>query len=284
LKLFNRIGGIVMLATTLESYLDNGIPKLSKEVRQEMLTQIGNPDSYLRDELIYQSFGRMIVSNQLNPEEIQSLLEVVLQEDYLFYGIGESGTDSVFTRSFSALVIAAVIEYDIEKQVVDPDVVLYTVDRVIRYMMEEKDARGFIHGNGWAHAIAHGADVLDALAKHPLLKKEDINRILHAVQHSLLRQVDYLDEEEERLAIIIASLIKYQFAEQAIRVWIDALAKMVETHMDENKGSLDAYHVQRTVKNFLKSVYVILSAKEIGKKVNSDVFGVLKKWMWFYLK
>ena len=68
-------------------------------------------------------------------------------------------------------------------------------------------------GKGWAHAIAHGADALDALAKHPLLKKEDISRILHAVQHSLFRQVDYLDEEEERLAIIIASLIKHQDAE-----------------------------------------------------------------------
>ncbi|KAA0964950.1 DUF2785 domain-containing protein [Sporosarcina sp. ANT_H38] len=272
-----------MLIATLESYLEDRMPKLTKEIRQEMLTQIGNPDSYLRDELIYRSFGKMIVSNQLNSEEIQALLEVVLQEDYLFYGIGESGTDSVFTRSFSALVIAAVIEYDIEKQVVDPDLVLYTVDRVIRYMMEEKDARGFIHGNGWAHAIAHGADALDALSKHPLLKKEDSNQILHAVQHSLLRQVDYLDEEEERLATIIVSLIKYQDNEQAIRVWIEELARMVETQMDENKGSLDAYHVQRTVKNFLKSVYVILSAKDIGKKVNSDVFGVLKKWMWFYL-
>ena len=92
--------GIMMLATTLESYLDNKIPKLSKEVRQEMLKQIGNPVSYLRDKLIYQSFGKMIVSNQLNPEEIQALLEAVIQEDYLFYGIGESGTDSVFTRSF----------------------------------------------------------------------------------------------------------------------------------------------------------------------------------------
>ncbi len=245
-----------------------------------MLKQIGNPDSYLRDELIYQSFGKMIFSNQLNSEEIQDLLEVVVQEDYLFYGIGESGTDSVFTRSFSALVIAAVIEYDIEKKVVNPDLVLYTVNKVIRYMMEEKDTRGFIHGNGWAHAIAHGADALDALAKHPLLKKEDISRILHAVQHSLFRQVDYLDEEEERLAIIIASLIKHQDAEQAIRVWIEELAGMVETQMDENKGSLDAYHVKRTVKNFLKSVYVILNSKGIGKKVNSDVFEVLEKWMY----
>ena len=61
-----------MLTTTLESYLDNKNTELSKEVRQEMLKQIGNPDSYLRDELIYQSFGKMIVSNQLNPEEIQA--------------------------------------------------------------------------------------------------------------------------------------------------------------------------------------------------------------------
>ena len=132
-----------MLATTLESYLDNRIPKLSKEVRQEMLKQIGNPDSYLRDELIYQSFGKMIFSNQLNPEEIQALLEAVVQEDYLFYGIGDSGTDSVFTRSFSALVIAAVIEYDIEKKVVNPDLVLHVANKVIHYMMEEKDTTRF---------------------------------------------------------------------------------------------------------------------------------------------
>ena len=117
-------------------------------------------------------------------------------------------------------------------------------------MMEEKDTRGFIHEKGWAHAIAHGADALDALAKHPLLKKEDISRILHAVQHSLFRQVDYLDEEEERLAIIIASLIKHQDMKQDIRVWIEELTGRVETQMDENKGSLEAYHIQRTVRTF----------------------------------
>ncbi|MBO0603088.1 DUF2785 domain-containing protein [Sporosarcina sp. E16_3] len=269
-----------MLATTLESYLDNRITKLSKEVRQEMLKQIGNPDSYLRDRLIYQSFGKMIVSNQLNPEELQALLEAVVQEDYLFYRIGDSGTDSVFTRSFSALVIAAIIEHDIEKKVVNPDLVLHVANKVINYMMEEKDTRGFVDGKGWAHAIAHGADALDALAKHSLLKKEDISRILHAVQHSLFRQVDYLDEEEERLAIIIASLIKHQDNEADIRVWIEEMTGMVETQMDENKGSLEAYHFKRTVKNFLKSVHVILSSKGIGKKVNSDVFEVLEKWMY----
>ena len=276
----DRIGGIVMLATTLESYLDNRMLQLSKEVRQEMLTQIGNPDSYLRDKLIYQSFVKMIFSDQLNSEELLELLEKVVQEDYLFYRIGESGTDSVFTRSFSALVIAAVIEYDLKKRIANPDIIFYTTNKVLQYMLEEKDIRGFIHENGWAHAIAHGADAVDALAKHPLLKKEDISRILHVVQHALFRQVDYLDEEEDRLAIILISLIKHQHAEQEIRVWIEDMTGMVETQLDENKGSIDAYHVKRTVKSFLKSFYIMLSAKDIGEQVTCDVFEALKKWMY----
>ncbi len=269
-----------MLTTTLESYLDDRIPELTREVRQEMLRKIGNTESYLRDNLIYMSFGKLISSNQLNPEEIQVLLETVVQEDYLFYGLGDTSTDSVFTRSFSALVVAAIIEYDIEKKVVEQDLVQHTVNKVIHYMMDEKDARGFIEGKGWAHAIAHGADALDALAKHRFLKKEDISRILHAVQHCLCNQVDYLDEEEERLAIIIASLIAHQNAEQAIQAWIIGLTEMVETQLDENSGSIDAYHTKRTVKNFLKAVYIMLNSKEIGVESNKDIFQVLEKWMY----
>ncbi len=269
-----------MLSTTLESYLDDRIPELSSEVRQEMLRQIGNLDSYLRDNLIYGSFGKLIFSDQLNPEEIQALLEAVIQEDYLFHGLGESGTDSVFTRSFSTLVIAAIIEYDIEKKVVEPNLVQLTVNKVIHYMMKENDTRGFIENKGWAHAIAHGADALDALAKHPFLKKEDISRILHAVQHVLLKRVDFLDEEEERLAKIVASLIKYQIAEQEIQLWIEELTRLVETQMEESKGAIDAYHSKRTVKNFLKSVYVILNSKDVGVNSNKDIFVVLEKWMY----
>ncbi|MEK5037695.1 DUF2785 domain-containing protein [Sporosarcina sp. FSL K6-3457] len=269
-----------MLTTTLESYLDDRISELTLEVRQEMLREIGNPDSYLRDQLIYGSFGKLIFSEQLNAEEIQALLGAVIQEDYLCYGLGESGTDSVFTRSFSALVIAATIEYDIEKKVVQQDLVQQTVHTVIHYMMEENDTRGFIEGKGWAHAIAHGADALDALAKHPFLPKEDVSRILQVVQHCLCRRVDYLDEEEERLAIIIASLLERQNAEQDIQAWIEGLTRMVETQLDENAGAIDAYHTKRTVKNFLKAVYIMLNSKEIGVESNKDIFQVLEKWMY----
>ena len=39
---------------------------------------------------------------------------------------------------------------------------------------------------------------------------------------------------------------------QDIRVWIEELTGMVETQMDENKGSLDAYHVTKNSKELFE--------------------------------
>jgi hypothetical protein len=269
----------MMLTTRLENYIEGNLVDLQREDLDEMLIQIGNPDSYLRDELIYQSFGKLIFSHQLDANELDKLLFRLKQDNYLFHGIGESGTDSVFTRSFSALVIAAIIEYDNVKPQLDKNKVQDTVEKVSEYMIAEKDTRGFIEGKGWAHSIAHGADALEALAKHPEINHECITKILTAIEHSLLRQVDYLDEEEERLALIIPSLLLMQDTEKEIQFWIGKIRSLVETRLEENIGNIEAYHTQITVKNFFKSVYLIMMSKEQVGKVNNDVFEILEKWM-----
>lgn len=270
---------IEVLKENLERYIDGRLHNLQAEDQENMLKQIGNPDSYLRDDLIYQSFGKLIFSNQLHAKELANLL-VRLKEDYLFYRIGEQGTDSVFTRSFSILVVAAIIEYDVVRLRLDEHEIEHTVKRVVEYMLDEKDTRGFVEGKGWAHAIAHGADTLDALAKHSKLKKENRIEILYAIEYSLVRQVDYLDEEEERLAMIIFSLLKHNDAEEEIQLWIEKIVGIVQTKLQENRGSIEAYHTQRTVKNFLKSVYIILASKKQGQKVKKDVFDILEQWMY----
>ena len=266
--------------TRLEKYIKGNIVELQRKDQGEMLIQIGNPDSYLRDELIYQSFVKMIFSNQLDANELDNLLFRLKQDNYLFHGIGESGTDSVFKRSFSVLVIAAIIEYDIVKPQLDKNIIQDTVGKVVEYMIAEKDTRGFIEGKGWAHSIAHGADALEALAKHPEVTNEGITKILIAIEYSLLRPVDYLDEEEERLAMIIPSLLIKKDTEKEIQLSIGKMRRLVETRLDENKGLIEAYHTQRTVKNFFKSVYLILLSKEQGGKVSTDVFEILEKWMY----
>ena len=271
---------VEMLMENLEKYRDGKLPVLQLEDQENMLMHIGDPNCYLRDELIYQSFGKLIISNQLNANELEKLLAQLKQDDYLFYGIGEQGTDSVFTRSFSVLVIAAIIEYDVLEYQLSNQVLEHTVKRVVEYMLTEKDTRGFVEGKGWAHAIAHGADALDALAKHPEMKTENRTEILHAIEHSLLRKVDYLDEEEERLAIIISSLLKHQDAEKAIQLWIEKIMGIVETKLQENQVPIEAYHTKRTVKSFLKSVYIILESKEQGQKVKKYIFEILENWMY----
>ncbi len=58
------------LTTRLENYIEGILFELQREDQDEMLIQIGNSDSYLRDELIYQSFGRLIFSHQLDAIEL----------------------------------------------------------------------------------------------------------------------------------------------------------------------------------------------------------------------
>lgn len=270
------------LTETLQKYIEGSIAELTENDQENMMLQIGDIDSDLRDKLIYQSFCKLIFSHQLTKEQLEYLLLRLQQDDYLFYRIGEKGTDSVFTRAFSVLVIAAIIEYDVVKLQLNKQLIEQTLDQVVDYMKVEKDTRGYVEGKGWAHAIAHGADALDALAKHPYFGKVSICEILQSIKHVLWSGVNYLDEEEERLAFIVSSLLSKQDAEKELQIWVENIKQMVEAQLVDSRGSIEAYHTQRTVKNFLKAVYLILQSREQGKELCQELFLILERWM--YLK
>ena len=87
----------------------------------------------------------------------------------LAVGIGEDGTDTVFRRSFSALVLAECLERatsaDRDRPASPTTTVLRWGDRVAGWLVRERDLRGYVPGKGWAHALAHGADALGVLAQ-----------------------------------------------------------------------------------------------------------------------
>lgn len=90
-----------------------------EEVIKEMLINIGSVDGELRDSLIYSTFYQLIENNKLSDSLMVKILEICLSEEYLFKGIGEQDTDTVFTRSFSSLVIALIVEKDKTKEFLD---------------------------------------------------------------------------------------------------------------------------------------------------------------------
>src|SRR4051812_20010002 len=79
------------------------------ELVGEMLANIGSTDPELRDSLIYSTFYRLIKSDCLTETQMENLLDACLGEQYLFYNMGEKEGDSVFTRSFSSLVLALLL-------------------------------------------------------------------------------------------------------------------------------------------------------------------------------
>ncbi|MBL2346862.1 DUF2785 domain-containing protein, partial [Klebsiella pneumoniae] len=68
-----------------------------------MLEQIGDTDSYLRDKLIYSTFFHLIKKEYLSHTQLQKLLLESIGEKYLLYKIHSDDEDAVFTRAFTTL-------------------------------------------------------------------------------------------------------------------------------------------------------------------------------------
>ena len=68
---------------------------------KSMISHIGSTDSVLRDQLIYSSFRQLSLDNQIEHELYIELAKYCVSNDFLFCGIGEYETDTVFTRSFT---------------------------------------------------------------------------------------------------------------------------------------------------------------------------------------
>jgi len=172
----------------------------------DMLKFIGHTDAELRDNLIYMTFVYWIEEKGLvSVEKMKEILDICLSDSHLFYGIGEKGTDSVFTRSFSALVIALAFCLHDESPFLTIDDVQTIKETVFRYINEEKDYRGYVDGKGLAHSVAHIADVLVNIASFEIdnkycLGREDIYEILEAVKFLVRNKECVYSTREETLS------------------------------------------------------------------------------------
>jgi hypothetical protein len=79
------------------------------ELLPSMLQFSGSPDSELRDKLIYSTLATWIYRGMFTPDELQMVLQQALDDEHLFYKLGEENTDSVFTRAFSVLLVPPIL-------------------------------------------------------------------------------------------------------------------------------------------------------------------------------
>ena len=126
-------------------------------------------------------------------------VQELISDRYLFASIGEKDTDDVFIRSFSTLWLTGLFWLDQEHPFMDLELRNQAMEKSATYLLLEQDTRGFVEGNGWAHSIAHGADLAKAIASHPLVEKRLIPIILEGVTSCFWKGCVYTDDEDERL-------------------------------------------------------------------------------------
>lgn len=125
-------------------------------------------------------------------------------------------------------------------------------EALIRYYEEELDLRGFMPEEGWAHAATHGADALDELV---LCSESDAairEEVLAVIQRMLYNdQHIFSDEEDERIATIVATMIDHHLLpQQSIVDWIRNLEQC--GGWPRSRGQ---YVARVNTKNFVRSLY-----------------------------
>ncbi|MBX3085396.1 MAG: DUF2785 domain-containing protein [Anaerolineae bacterium] len=124
-----------------------------EEVTGELLANIGIPDPEQR-ELVYDILSQWILDQRYSPDMLHSLIEHLLRN--LYVGLGEQGTDSVFIRSFSVLLLGETVNLDNEVPYLTSEEVHAIADFALDYLRREQDKREFVEGKGWAQALEHG--------------------------------------------------------------------------------------------------------------------------------
>lgn len=136
-----------------------------------LVAHIGDSSSEIRDQLVYASFCQAILGEGLGRNQLEWLLATILEKKLLFYQIEQKGQASL-TRSFTALLWALIIDVDGQEESLYYKILSCEQrERVFResllYLEKEEDLRGYDDSCGWIHAIAHAADLILYVSRHP---------------------------------------------------------------------------------------------------------------------
>lgn len=243
----------------------------------EMLRDIGSTDSELRDELIYITFGKMIMTHHvLNKDQLTQLLFSCVDDEHLFYRLGETETDSVFVRSFSVLIIPLILSVDQHDCFLSESEIQYIRKRLFTYVRNEKDIRGFVDGKGWAHSVAHAADALGAMAQHRYIKEEGLLELLDVLTAKILIPGSvYTHNEDERMAFSAFTTIdRGVLSEQQLSNWLHDL----QSQMNAQKKMVsdpESLYLKLNVRNFLYNLQFRLRSNHVGSTLQKEVEQVL---------
>jgi hypothetical protein len=227
----------------------------------EATSLLGSRDPQWRDDVGYGVVAACVYqARRLSAAERRALIESLTAN--LQRGVGETGTDSVLLRSFSALDLSLLAALELVDPALDDDGYRRLLDRAFAYLYDERDLRGLQPDIGWVHATAHTADLLKFLARDPRFTVADQRRLLEAAWARMTAPgiSVWTHAEEERLAAALLSVVRRKdFDAATLEPWLARFVKLeqhVWTQAPPDAAQLDA---SQNARRLLQSFFVLLS-------------------------
>ncbi|MEJ7833286.1 MAG: DUF2785 domain-containing protein [Nocardioides sp.] len=243
------------------------------DLTTELTRMLGDTDPHLRDDLAYPTLATWVERGEYD-DLLLGLGDGMAAG--LRVGVGETGTDSVFRRSFSALVLCECIARDTNLPLVPGGKVLEWGDRVATWLLAEQDLRGYVPGKGWAHAVAHGADAIGALACSPHIGAAELAVLLDVIAERLVRPVEalFVNEEPDRLAVATFEVLRRdKVTIEVLEPWVERIADAARRH--ERGLDRDPHLDSGNAEAFLRALYLQLALGPRPPAVRADLLLVL---------
>ncbi len=251
----------------------------------ELFSNIGSTDSELRDTIGLEVFYNWLKQGIYSVDDIRGFIARLCFN--LQIGIGETGSDSVFLRSFSALWLALIVNNDNETPVMEKEDITTILEAALAYFVAENDLRGYVATKGWAHAIAHGSDLLDALGNSLHTDANDHINILNCIASKLQDSTHwkYLYNEDSRIARSITGIFERNTLNMdQIKDWLVFLSSDWNGAWQNEAGTRSYFNGR----SFLRALYFYIITKKGDKvpneetilKLLQDTLEQAKPWDW----
>ena len=242
------------------------------ELTAELTGMLGDPDPAVRDGLAYPTLATW-VRDGVYDELLEGLGDGMASG--LAVGLGESGTDTVFRRSFSALALGDCIGRDNAAHLVPADTVVRWGDRLASWLVRERDLRGYVPGKGWAHAVAHGADALGVLAASEAMTRLELTVVLDVIADRVLlpAEAPMTCGEDDRLAHATMRVLRRNLLPlDVLEPWVARLAENARPTSLEDR---DPYLASGDAQRFLRALHLQLALAPDPPEIRTDLLLVL---------
>jgi len=242
------------------------------ELTAELTTMLGSPDPHVRDGLAYPTLATW-VDRGVYDDLIVGLGDGMCAG--LTVGLGEQGTDTVFRRTFSVLVLAECVDRDNEQGLVPGAKLLEWGDHIASWYVRERDVRGFVPGKGWAHAVAHGADAIGVLARSPHFGRNELTVLLDVMGDRVLAPVEapFGHGEPDRMALATMTVLRRNIVPlSVVEPWVARIAAGAERAVG---GDVDPYLATANAEAFLRALHLQLALGPRPPELRPDLLLVM---------